>query len=237
MLLPSALPPAAAPAVAPAVAPALAPARDRDRDRDLHDAALAVWRSLARALYVLAAAPGAETGPPAARAAALYDLSSALLLQGGPAFREPVPGALRAALAGHPGAPALDPLLRAVKDHARVRVAVLRPAAPGRGRPETDLPAEPRPVSPARLAGMLRRPETDLPAEPRPVSPARLAGLLRRCADGLGAGGPAPLPPGCPDRFAGLGREEFARLAAALAPYDGEPPAPIADGPAVAPTR
>ncbi|MFD4927236.1 hypothetical protein ACFWNE_38810 [Streptomyces goshikiensis] len=214
MLLPSALPPAAAPAAAPAVAPALAPARDRDRDRDLHDAALAVWRSLARALYALVAAPEAETGPPAARAAALYDLSSALLLQGGPAFREPVPGALRAALAGHPGAPALDPLLRAVKDHARVRVAVLRPAAPGRGRPETDLPAE-----------------------PRPVSPARLAGLLRRCADGLGAGGPAPLPPGCPDRFAGLGREEFARLAAALAPYDGEPPAPIADGPAVAPMR
>ncbi|MFE3938771.1 hypothetical protein ACFXPJ_34700, partial [Streptomyces goshikiensis] len=76
MLLPSALPPAAAPAVAPAVAPALAPARDRDRDRDLHDAALAVWRSLARALYALAAAPEAETGPPAARAAAHYDLSS-----------------------------------------------------------------------------------------------------------------------------------------------------------------
>ncbi|MFE9840234.1 hypothetical protein [Streptomyces goshikiensis] len=214
MLLPSALPPAAAPADAPVLAPALAPARDRDGDRDLHDAALAVWRSLARALYALAAAPAAETGPPAARAAALYDLSSALLLRGGPAFREPVPGALRAALAGHPAAPALDPLLRAVKDHARVRVAVLRPAAPGRGRPEADLPAE-----------------------PPPVSPARLAGLLRGCADGLGAGGPAPLPPGCPDRFAGLGREAFARLAAALAPYEGEPPAPVADGPAVAPTR
>ncbi|MFC6516269.1 hypothetical protein ACFQFR_28035 [Streptomyces goshikiensis] len=211
MLLPSALPPAAA----PAVAPALAPARDRDRDRDLHDAALAVWRSLARALYVLAAAPGAETGPPAARAAALYDLSSALLLHGGPAFREPVPGALRAALAGHPGAP-------------RARPA---PCAPSRTTPGCGWPCSGR-----RPPGR-GRPETDLPAEPRPVSPARLAGLLRRCADGLGAGGPAPLPPGCPDRFAGLGREEFARLAAALAPYDGEPPAPIADGPAVAPTR
>ncbi|MFI5642746.1 hypothetical protein ACIA8H_35880 [Streptomyces goshikiensis] len=216
MLLPSALPPAAAPAIANAPAPARH--RDGDHDprdpRDPHDTALAVWRSLARALYALAAAPEAEAGPAAARAAALYDLSSALLLHGGPAFREPVPGALRAALAGHPAAPALDPLLRAVKDHARVRVAVLRPAAPARGRPETDLPAE-----------------------PRPVSPARLAGLLRRCADGLGAGGPAPLPPGCPDRFAGLGRDAFARLAAALAPDDGEPPAPVADGPAVAPTR
>lgn len=201
MLLHSALPPALPPAVAPAVAPALAPARDRDRDR--HDAALAVWQSLARTLCAIAAAPEAETGPPAARAAALYDLSSVLLLDGGPAFREPVPGALRAALAGHPAAPALDPLLRAVKDHARVRVAVLRPTAPGRGRPEADLPAE-----------------------PRPVSPARLAGLLRRCADGLGAGVPAPLPPGCPDRFAGLGRDAFVRLAAALAPYDEEPPAP-----------
>ncbi|MFE3992112.1 hypothetical protein ACFXPW_10590 [Streptomyces goshikiensis] len=199
MLLHSALP--------PAVAPAVAPARGPDRGRDRYDAALAVWQSLARALYAIAAAPEAETGPPAARAAALYDLSSALLLHGGPAFRQPVPGALRAALAGHPAAPALDPLLRAVKDHARVRLAVLRPTAPGRGRPEADLPAE-----------------------PRPVSPARLAGLLRHCADGLGARGPAPLPPGCPDRFAGLGRDAFARLAAAVAPYDEEPPAPPGSG-------
>ncbi|MFG2714378.1 hypothetical protein ACGFX2_28070 [Streptomyces goshikiensis] len=178
---------------------ALPPARHRPR----HDAALAVWQSLARALYALAAAPEAETGPPAARAAALYDLSSVLLLHAGPAFREPVPGALRAALASHPAAPALDPLLRAVKDHARVRVAVLRPTARGRGRPEADVPAE-----------------------PRPVPPARLAGLLRRCADDLGARGPVPLPPGCPDRFARLGRDAFARLAAAAAPYDEEPPTP-----------
>ncbi|MFD4130840.1 hypothetical protein [Streptomyces goshikiensis] len=182
---------------------ALPPARHRHR----HDAALAVWQSLARALHELAAAPEAETGPPAARAAALYDLSSALLLHAGPAFGEPVPGALRAALASHPAAPALDPLLRAVKDHARVRVAVLRPTVPGLGRVRV-------------------RPEADLPAEPRPVPPARLARLLRRCADDLGARGPAPLPPGCPDRFARLGRDAFARLAAAVAPYDEEPPAP-----------
>ncbi|MFD6179685.1 hypothetical protein [Streptomyces goshikiensis] len=190
-----------------ALPPALPPARHRDR----HDAALAVWQSLARALHELAAAPEAETGPPAARAAALYDLSSALLLHAGPAFREPVPGALRAALASHPAAPALDPLLRAVKDHARVRVAVLRPTVPGLGLGR----------------GRVRvRPEADVPAEPRPVPPARLARLLRRCADDLGARGPAPLPPGCPDRFARLGRDAFARLAAAVAPYDEEPPAP-----------
>ncbi|MCX4528790.1 MULTISPECIES: hypothetical protein [unclassified Streptomyces] len=131
---------------------ALPPARHRDR----HDAATAVWQSLARALYALAAAPEAETGPLAARAAALYDVSSALLLRSGPAFGEPVPGALRAALASHPAAPALDPLLRAVKDHVRVRVAVVR------------------------------RPEPDLPAERHPVPPAGLADLLARCADGPG---------------------------------------------------
>ncbi|MCJ1680100.1 hypothetical protein MTF65_22710 [Streptomyces sp. APSN-46.1] len=198
---------------------------DRVRHRRLtgRRAAFPVWQSLARALHGLAATPEGAADRMVARAAALYDASSVLLLYAGGAAAAhpgvcdewardhvPVPGALRAARDRHPG-PVLDPLTRAARDHARVRVAVLPQGGrcPGRGPTEAEQ---------ARYDAHFhveRQPVC------RPAYRASLAGLLARCAADIGAHGLGPLPDGCPDH---LGREALARLAP-VALYE-EPPGP-----------